>query len=205
MGCSPSVQSPCDPDESQLHEVTLTKAFYLGRYEVTGRQWLSVMGYLPGWSTDSDRPVQAITWGMIQPFEAATELRLPTEAEWEYSCRAGTTTAFNNGSNDESTLATLGWFGANAGYQTHPVGLKLPNALGLYDMHGNVREWVEDWYGADYYSEGPHVDPTGPENGEYRMLRGGSWYAGANYSRTSHRLATNSGDQRWGFRVARTP
>lgn len=207
MGCSPSAQSACNPDEGPLRQVTLTRAFYIGRYEVTGRQWLEVMGYLPGWSTDGDRPVQAITWQMIQPFESSTGFRLPTEAEWEYACRAGTTTAFNNGSNDESTLHALGWFSANAGYQTHPVGQKLPNALGLHDMHGNVREWVEDWYSADYYATGPLVDPTGPASGIYRTMRGGSWYAPADYSRSSHRIAepAGGGDERWGFRVARTP
>ena len=120
----------------------MTQAYYLGRYEVTQAQWTAVMGSNPsqfqGQADSPSRPVEKVSWNMIQGFETATGLRLPTEAEWEYACRAGTTTAFNNGSDDESTLATTAWFSVNAEGQTRPIGQKLANGLGFHDMHGNV-------------------------------------------------------------------
>ncbi|MBM4107186.1 MAG: formylglycine-generating enzyme family protein, partial [Phycisphaerae bacterium] len=119
MGCSPSLQYGCNFDENPVHQVTLTQAYYLGRYEVTQAQWTAVMGSNPSWFQSASaqvpaaqvplRPVERVSWNMIQGFETATGLRLPTEAEWEYACRAGTTTAFNNGSNDDATLGTLAW------------------------------------------------------------------------------------------------
>jgi len=217
MGCSPSLQNGCESNENPVHQVTLTQAYYLGRYEVTQAQWTAVMGSNPsGFQSASAqvpaaqvplRPVEKVSWNMIQGFETATGLRLPTEAEWEYACRAGTTTAFNNGSNDDATLGTLAWFNANAGSQTRPVGQKLANALGLHDMHGNVWEWVEDWYGSNYYAQSPAVDPPGPISGSGRVLRGGGWYDVSFFCRASYR---NDGDpgldvNNIGFRVARTP
>ena len=159
MGCSPSNQYECDSDETPVREVTLTQAFYLGRYEVTQAQWTEVVGTNPSFHQSPsaevpiaqilDRPVEEVSWDMIQGFEAATGLRLPTEAEWEYACRAGTQTAYNlppNGTNDDGLLGQVAWFGGfdggNSAYQTHPVGQKQANNLGLHDMHGNVIEWV---------------------------------------------------------------
>ena len=210
MGCSPSLQHGCNADENPVHEVTLTQAYYLGRYEVTQAQWTAVMGSNPsqfqGQADSPSRPVEKVSWNMIQGFETATGLRLPTEAEWEYACRAGTTTAFNNGSNDDATLGTLAWFNANAGSQTRPVGQKLANALGLHDMHGNVWEWVEDWYGSDYYAQSPAVDPPGPITATSRVLRGGSWYDYSFYCRASFRVDyPGDGGDNLGFRVAKTP
>jgi len=217
MGCSPSNQYGCSGDENPVHQVTLTQAYYLGRYEVTQAQWTAVMGSNPSQFQGSSaqvpaaevplRPVEQVSWNMIQGFETATGLRLPTEAEWEYACRAGTTTAFNNGSNDDATLGTLAWFSSNSGSQTRPVRQKLANALGLHDMHGNVWEWVEDWYGSNYYAQSPAVDPPGPISGPYRVLRGGSWLNFSYGCRASFRGFVGPGvdNDFYGFRAARTP
>jgi formylglycine-generating enzyme required for sulfatase activity len=220
MGCSPSLQFGCGGVENPVHQVTLTQPFYLGRYEVTQAQWTAVMGSNPSWFQSPsaqvpadqvpNRPVESVSWNTIQGFNAATGLRLPTEAEWEYACRAGTTTAFNlppNGTNDDGPLGQLAWFNANAGGQTRPVGQKLPNALGLHDMHGNVWEWVQDWYGGSYYSQSPGIDPPGPISGSQRVLRGGSWFGSSGNCRASSRIgvAPGSDDVSIGFRAARTP
>jgi formylglycine-generating enzyme required for sulfatase activity len=149
---------------------------------------------------------------MIQGFEAATGLRLPTEAEWEYACRAGTQTAFNlppNGTNDDGLLGQLAWFDANAGSQTRPVGQQQANNLGLHDLHGNVWEWVEDWYGGGYYAASPPVDPPGPTSGSFLVLRGGSWsFNSTSGCRASDRDFNSPGyviNGLFGFRAARTP
>ena len=147
---------------------------------------------------------------MIQGFETATGLRLPTEAEWEYACRAGTQTAFNlppDGTNADSQLGLLAWYDANASSQTHPVGQKQPNNLGLHDTLGNVLEWVHDWYADAYYSVSPPVDPLGPVSGTYRVLRGGSWNYDSNVGRVSRRDIAVPGvdSDHAGFRAARTP
>ena len=221
MGCSPSNQYGCGGDENPVHEVTLTQAFYLGRYEVTQAQWTAVMGSNPssfqGPSSQvpaeqvPNRPVERVSWNMIQGFEAQTGLRLPTEAEWEYACRAGTMTAFNlspNGTNDDDLLGQLAWFNSNAASQTRPVGQKQANNLGLHDMHGNVWEWVEDWYGSGYYAQSPAVDPPGPISGSFRVLRGGSWYVNSNSCRASYRRSYGPGSDSFyffGLRAARTP
>ena len=214
MGCSPSEQYDCREDELPVHEVTLTEAFYLGRYEVTQAQWTAVMGSNPsqfqGQTDSPSRPVERVSWNMLQGFEASTGFRLPTEAEWEFACRAGTTTAFNNGSDDDATLGLIAWFNANSGNQTKPVGQKLPNALGFHDMHGNVWEWVEDWYGSDYYKQSPGVDPQGPSSGTFGLglTRGGSFNRNPFPCRTSGERGGNprsSGFPDNGFRVARTP
>jgi formylglycine-generating enzyme required for sulfatase activity len=220
MGCSPSNQYGCNIQENPVHEVTLTQAFYLGRYEVTQAQWTAVMGSNPSEFQDPsnevpveqvpNRPVEQVSWNMIQGFEAATGLRMPTEAEWEYACRAGTQTAFNlppNGTNDDGLLGQLGWFNSNSASQTRPVGQKQANNLGFHDMHGNVYEWVEDWFGSGYYAESPAIDPSGPPIGTFRVLRGGGWSNGSVNGRASHRFGLNPGNVYYydGFRAARTP
>jgi len=129
--------------------------------------------------------------------------RLPTEAEWEYACRAGTTTAYGFG-DDASRLGDYGWFRSNSDSKTHPVGEKKPNAWGLHDMHGNVYEWCQDWYGA--YPSGSATDPTGATSGSFRVSRGGSWYVIAGYCRLANRgrgtpVYRNFG---LGFRVLRS-
>ena len=224
MGCSASNSFPCISDESPTHQVTLTQAFYMGRYEVTQAQWTAKMGSNPSWFQGSgypnaaNRPVERVSWNMIASgstsFMSLTGLRLPTEAEWEYAYRAGTTTAFHSfpgytsGTNDDSSLVvgSIAWLVANAGSQTHAVGVKYSNALGLHDMSGNVWEWCQDWYGP--YSSASVTNPTGPATGSYRLLRGGGWNYYQHLSRASVRGNGTPGSistQSQGFRVARNP
>jgi len=220
MGCSPSLQYPCLSNENPTHAVTLTRAFYLGRYEVTQPQWTAKMGSNPSefqgpsYPNAAYQPVEMVSWNMIASFNTATGLRLPTEAEWEYAYRAqlGTTvtrTAFHNGTNDDALLGNIAWYYPAAGNQTHAVGgIKVANALGLYDMSGNVWEWVNDWYGSTYYSPEPVTNPQGPSSGTNRVLRGGSWNANSNSCRASQRGSYTPGNvfyEGFGFRSARNP
>jgi formylglycine-generating enzyme required for sulfatase activity len=198
-----------------VHSVTLTQAFYMGRYEVTQDQWVAKMGsnpsYFRGYSDSANRPVEQVSWNTIQSFLSATGMRLPSEAEWEYAYRAGTATAFHSmpgypsGTNDESQAGTIAWHYYNSGNQTHAVGGKAANALGLHDMAGNVVEWVNDWY--EEYSCGAQTNPLGPVSGSYRVFRGGSWYEYTSYMRSSWRSTWTPGSayDYVGFRVARTP
>jgi formylglycine-generating enzyme required for sulfatase activity len=189
----------------------LTQTFYMGRYEVTQSEWVAKMGnnpsYFQGQSDSARRPVEQVTWNAIQGYLIATGMRLPSEAEWEYACRAGTTTAFNNGSSDHATVGTIAWCGSNSGSQTHAVGGKAANALGLHDMSGNVFEWVNDWYGSNYYSVSPSTNPLGPVSSSLRVLRGGTWFADAYGVRSSYRDSEAPGVtyNDVGFRVARNP
>jgi formylglycine-generating enzyme required for sulfatase activity len=217
MGCTSSNQSGCSSFENPTHSVTLTQAFYLGRYEVTQRQWVAKMVSNPSNFQDTsypdalNRPVDSVTWNTIQDYLSATGMRLPSEAEWEYACRAGTTTAFHsmpgypNGTNDDNQVGTIAWFNGNSGSQTHAVGGKAANALGLHDMAGNVWEWVNDWTAG--YSSGAQTDPVGPGSGTYRVLRGGSWMHNTYIVRSSYRYDTSpaSTNNTFGFRVARNP
>ena len=197
---------------SLVHTVTLTKAFYLGKTEVTQAQWQAKMGSNPSYfSGNANNPVEQISWNDITGFNTATGLRLPSEAEWEYACRGGTTTAFHsmpgypNGTNDDSLLGNIAWYLSNSGNTTHAVAGKAPNAFGLYDMSGNVWEWCNDWYGS--YAAGNATDPTGPSSGSARVLRGGDWTGNSLNCRSSNRDNYDP-DYRYanyGFRVARTP
>ena len=222
MGCSASTQYGCNSDENPTHQVTLS-AFYIGRYEVTQAQWLAKMGsnpsYFSGSSDSPSRPVERVSWNMIASgstsFMSLTGLRLPTEAEWEYAYRAGTTTAFHSypaqptGFNDDTLLGIIAWYGSNSGNQTHAVGSKYANGFGLHDMSGNVSEWCQDWYSDSYYASSPATNPTGPTTGTYRLLRGGYWGYNSGSCRTSWRLplppsySSDSGGV--GFRAARNP
>jgi len=216
MGCiMGSNQYGCYSWEQPVHQVTLTNAFYLGRYEVTQSQWQATMGSNPSAFQSAsaqvpaaqvpNRPVERVSWNTIQGYLGETGMRLPTEAEWEYACRAGTQTPFYNGSTDDGTVGALAWYSANAGNQTHPVGGKAANAFGFHDMLGNVYEWVNDWYGD--YSENAQTDPTGPVSASTRVIRGGSWYLDTDYVRSSGRLSASPGRTFFdlGFRVAKTP
>lgn len=225
MGCSPSIQSACGTDESPVHSVTLTSAFYLGRYEVTQAQWTARMGSNPsyhqggGYTDAPTRPVEQVNFGAVQGFMSATGLRLPTEAEWEYAYRGGTTTAYHSmpafpsGTNDAVQVGNIGWYLGNQGafgtpaFGTRPVGLKAANALGFHDMSGNVTEWTNDWHSATYYASSPAVDPTGPSTGTRRAIRGGSWADYAWAMRSSDRFGELPGTvcSCYGFRVARNP
>jgi len=149
-------------------------------------------------------PVETLTWDEVQSFMQKSGLRLPTEAEWEYACRAGSTGPLYG------DLNQISWNTSNSLNRTHPVGSKLPNALGFYDMIGNVWEWTNDWYAADYYRscENGATDPTGAAQNPFRTLRGGSWDFDSKNCRASFRLNYFQGDPRitdYGFRVARTP
>ena len=217
MGCSASTQYGGHGGESPTHQVTLTQAFYMGRYEVTQAQWTAMRWSNPSqfqgasYPDAASRPVERVSWNMIQGFNSATGLRLPTEAEWEYAYRAGTTTAFHSfpgytsGTNDDTLLGNIAWYSSNAGSQTHAVGGKLANGLGLHDMAGNVWEWCQDWYGL--YSSASVTNPTGPTTGTYRLLRGGDWYDYSYGCRASQRSGDSPDfiDFRVGFRVVRTP
>jgi formylglycine-generating enzyme required for sulfatase activity len=209
MGCTASNQYRCDSIENPTHSVTLTQAFYLGRYEVTQGQWVAKMGsnpsYFAGQSDSASRPVEQVSWNIIQGYLSATGMRLPSEAEWEYACRAGTTTAFNNGSSDDATVGTIAWYSSNSGNQTHAVGGKAANELGFHDMSGNVWEWVNDWY--EGYSSGAQTNPLGPVSGSYRVFRGGAWAYITYGVRSSYRNGFTPGftDNIIGFRVAKTP
>ena len=162
----------------------LSQPFYLGKYEVTQEQWETVMGENPSKFKGPRHPVENVSWEDVQQFigklnreEGHTRYRLPTEAEWEYACRAGTTGDYGFFDNFFfGRLKRYAWNGGNSGGQTHPVGEKDPNAWGLYDMHGNVWEWVQDWYEGNYYRNSPATDPRGPSSGSIRVYRGGSWY-----------------------------
>jgi formylglycine-generating enzyme required for sulfatase activity len=199
---SPEDEVGRDDDEGPQHEVTITQGFYLGRYELTQEQWTSVMGTTPWSGQDyvqerASNPAAFISWDDIQAFigvlnetEGSEVYRLPTEAEWEYVCRAGTTTLWSFG-DDESVLGEYAWYGVNArnvGEEyAHAVGTKLPNPWGLYDMHGNVHEWCHDWYSDTYYSESPSEDPPGSVTGSSRVFRGGSFYHHVGYARSAGR------------------
>lgn len=171
--------------------VTLS-GFYIGRYEVTQEQWQAVMGSNPSGFKGAKRPVEHVSWDDCQEFIrklnqlTGKNFRLPTEAEWEYAARGGNKSRgyIYSGSN---VIGDVAWYGENSGRQTHNVGTKAPNELGLYDMSGNVLEWCQDWYDSSYYSNSPQTNPTGPSSGSIRVLRGGSWYDSASYCRAANR------------------
>ena len=198
------ITETCHKDDETQHEVVLTKGFWLSKYEVTQRQWKSVMNTNPSSSKDDDHPVENVSWNDCQNFIAKVNeslhcgARLPTEAEWEYACRAGTIGAYGG----SGKLYDMGWFYDNSGWHNsswfrdkHPVGRMQPNAWGFYDMHGNVWEWCEDRYGN--YPKGSVTDPTGPDSGDGRVLRGGSAYRNAGLCRSAHRR-WDKPDKRYG-------
>jgi formylglycine-generating enzyme required for sulfatase activity len=197
--------------EKPAHKVNITKPFYLAKYEVTQAQWRAVMGEDQSYYKGDANPVDSVSWNDCQTFlsklsekAGGVPFRLPTEAEWEYACRAGSTAKYSFGDSD-SDLVNYAWYTANSGNTSHPVGEKKPNAWGLYDMHGNVWEWCQDWYAN--YPAGDVSDPQGPSSGHARVLRGGGWGVIEVGCRSAYRLSydpAGSDYGRLGLRAARS-
>lgn len=203
-----------DADEQPVHQVEITKPFYLSVFEVTQLQWQAVMEEDPSWFKGCDEcPVDRVSLGKINLFikrlngeEGRSKYRLPTEAEWEYASQAGSNSWWHFG-DEERFLREYAWYEYNSAGKTHHVGQKKPNAWGLYDMQGNVWEWCQDWYGADYYERSPSQDPQGPQNGNDRVIRGGAWSTRAFNTRSANRSNDDwlSGTSKCGFRLVRDP
>jgi formylglycine-generating enzyme required for sulfatase activity len=222
--CSPDTDDDADEDEKPQHEVRLTRGFLMHRTPVTQEQWRAVIGTDPSWFKGRLRPVERVSWldavaycnalsaveglpaaylissdlSLVRPSINRTGYRLPTEAEWEYACRAGTMTP------RWGELDHIAWYGDNSGNETHPVGKKYPNSWNLYDMLGNVSEWTQDWYGR--YSVGRQTDPQGPPSGSSRVYRGGAWVNGSWVVRSSFRSYGSPVDRAsdLGFRPVRS-
>ncbi len=213
MGSPPNEKGRIN-DETQ-HQVSLTQPFYIQTTEVTQNQWSKVMKNNPSHFFCPTCPVEMVSWDDAQAYVDEMNrmgegtYSLPTEAQWEYAARAGSTTAFYNGgikvfSGYDPNLDAIGWYGYNSDNKTHPVGQKSPNAWGLYDMSGNVLEWCRDWYG-DYPSSAV-TNPTGPLSGPFRVRRGGSWLYFSAYCRSAFRNGHNREDgSNHGFRLVREP
>jgi uncharacterized protein (TIGR02996 family) len=206
-----------ETNEGPTHKVRLSRGFWLGIHPVTEPQWQAILGEPPRPFQGDNLPVSGVSWNLCRQFLRALKKRtgspgrFPTEAEWEYACRGLTSTAFSFGSSLTSEQANFdgNYPGGNGAVgpwlqKTTPVGSYPPNAFGVYDMHGNVWEWCHDWFADDYYRDGPGMDPTGPETGGTKVLRGGSWYSYGWSCRSANReqVPANSGSGNYGCRVA---
>ncbi len=223
---SPDLDKNAERWEKPQHHVRITKPFYLGVMEVTQEEYQRVMGTNPSYFSatgngkdklggqDTTRfPLENVTWDDAAEFcrkvsqmpeeKTARWYRLPSEAQWEYACRAGSTTRYCFG-DEESGLGEYAWYGANSNVTTHPVGGKKPNAWGLYDMHGNVWEWCQDYYFNENYAQSATDDPTGPDWSIFRTFRGGGWSNGTEASRSASRIGDDPGRRSFcmGFRVS---
>lgn len=194
-------------NEKPVHTVTVSD-FYIGKYEITQKQWRELMGTSPSFFRNCDEcPVESVSWSESKDFikklnsKTGKDYRMPYEAEWEYAARSGGKNEKWAGTNSESSLGQYAWYIANSGKKTHPVGGKKPNGLGIYDMSGNVEEFCEDLY--DVYWEWPKTNPRGPSSGFDCVVRGGSWYYKANYCRAAARdpFNPNLGSHFNGFRL----
>ncbi|PID26497.1 MAG: serine/threonine protein kinase [Candidatus Cloacimonadota bacterium] len=218
-----------ESDEKPIHDVTL-RSFYIGKYEITQKEYQSVMGNNPSYFKGDNLPLESITWydavdycnklsdqeGLERCYSGygsnftcdftKNGYRLPTEAEWEYAARGGVNHSDNYKYSGSNNIGKVAWYNSNSGKKTHEVGTKVPNQLGIYDMSGNVREWCNDWYSDSYYSNSPSSNPTGPSSGFRRVFRGGSWGNINYFCRLSFReniLAINS-DKSLGLRLVRS-
>ena len=218
---SPESEEGHEEDEVR-HEVTISQDYYLGVYEVTQAQYEKVMGGNPSYyqgakvdNQNAELPVDSVSWDEAVEFckklselpeekKAGRVYRLPTEAEWEYACRATSETVYSF-DDERGLLPEYGWFDRNGSDRTHTVGLLEPNRWGLYDMHGNVWEWCSDWYGE--YPAGAVIDPSGPKESGGRVNRGGSWNNTAESCRSANRFRDGPSDRYrlLGFRVAMSP
>jgi len=207
---TPLTESGREPDETQ-HRVVISRSFYIGKYEITQEQFAKVMtGYfhLNQFDGRDQNPVEKVSWSESQEFcrRLSTQLkgsiRLPTEAEWEYACRAGTSTPFYAGEK-VLQLAKLAWYRGNSDFETHPVGGKAPNGWGLYDMQGNVKEWCQDWYSETLDTSPVVVDPQGPQTGIYRVSRGGGIRSEPKFCRSGYHgfKLPDQKDHDRGFRI----
>ena len=205
---SPGNEASRKDDEVQ-HVVRISKGFWMSKTEVKQLDYQQLTAVNVSMFPGALNPVERVSWDQAKEFCRRIEarlgrghFRLPTEAEWEYACRAGTTTPYYTGNAD--TLGTAAWYGANSGGATHPVNEKAANAFGLADMHGNVWEWCEDWYGD--YPAGPVTDPTGPASGSAKVVRGGSWSRVDTSCRSASRESHGTGNMAdyLGFRIVRT-
>jgi formylglycine-generating enzyme required for sulfatase activity len=212
---SPDSDKDAFSDEKPQHRVRITKPFYLGKYEVTQEQWKAVMGNNPSYAKAPKYAVELVSWEDRQNFldrlnaklgAGGGKFHLPSEAQWEYACRAGSTTKFCYG-DDEARLGDYAWFADNSHGKSHPVGEKKPNAWGLYDMHGNVWDWCHDWYDGGYYAKSPVDDPRGPATGTGHVGRGGGRTAIAKLCRSAVRYEFKAGykDFNLGLRIAQVP
>jgi formylglycine-generating enzyme required for sulfatase activity len=195
---SPDNEQGRESNEGPQREVTISRPFFMGIYEVTQKQYEQIMGNKACGTMGDKYPMESVSWDEAVEFcrkvsqKTGKTVKLPSEAQWEYACRAGTKTRFNFGDKDED-LSEYGWWGGDKGNsdkKTHPVGQKKPNNFGLYDMHGNVCEWCSDWY--DYYPRADARDPQGPEIGNYRLQRGGCWSFNPRFCRSAARVAVGA-------------
>ncbi|MFL6274196.1 MAG: formylglycine-generating enzyme family protein [Blastocatellia bacterium] len=195
------------PAEKPVHRVRLSQPFEMSKYEITQAQWEAVMGNNPSYFKGGNRPVEQVSWYDAQEFierlnalDDGYAYRLPTEAEWEYACRAGSKGDY------AGNLEAMAWVDSNSENMTHPVGTKQANAWGLYDMYGNVFEWCQDWYDQDYYTQSSDVNPLGPASGSFRVKRGGGWMFPAGFARSAARdlFAPAYRFNYVGFRLVRT-
>ncbi len=217
---SPATEIGRDSDEAH-HRVRITRDFYMQTTEVTQAQWIIVMREDDNPSNFQECglncPMDSVSYNVIveqflpifnEVYAGPNHCRLPTEAEWEYAARAGSQSRFYFGDSDEA-LQEYAWFRNNSGRSPHPVAEKRPNAWGLYDMYGNLREWCRDWYGNYEFNSTTDavIDPQGPDNGERRVLRGGGWFNQAKVCRSANRYNSEpfNSNAIWGFRLVCTP
>lgn len=203
-----SACSPRNDVERPVHQVTISNDFWMGQFDVTQKQWQEVMGNNPSGNLAAgpDSPVEQVSWKDVQSFLAKANamqntwtVRLPTEAEWEYAARAGST------EETYGPLDEIAWYKANGGRTTHPVGQKNPNAFGLYDMLGNVWQWCQGWFGP--YQDGAVIDPLGAPTGDKHPTRGGCYYCDVVHERAARRNrdTEDHSSRSIGFRIVAVP
>jgi formylglycine-generating enzyme required for sulfatase activity len=211
MGSKPDSFSGSQPSSDKPQRAVSIKSFSLGKYEITQEQWYAVMGTMPSKFKGGNLPVEQVTWIDAQKFvtriseKTGKTYRLPSEAEWEYAARAGSKTAYSFGDN-ERELGRFAWFQYNSNEQTHPVGGKLPNNFGLYDIHGNVWEWTEDCWNDNYSGAPTDGSAWVTGNCANRILRGGAWITAPQFSQSESRFqgaGSSTRSNSFGFRVAR--